>query len=212
MSKSQSRHAGNHCKRILKSATLTLANKKGRLSLPRNLFLPTLDKSLKAFSTIVNLLFLLYLIALRSRIFHLRKQSFPKFFQLEISSAVFSSGNNPKIHNIHRIPKMTKKIVNNIDFFKEFGPVVSCKKCDPQRSCIAADLFNKSGRTCFSRCWKSQNVRERFVAKNLCPLCIFFLLPVTSFRNLSIISMFIFYTPGAGNLQSCTSMKAHFDF
>ena len=67
--KTEIRHTGNHCKRILKSATLTLANKKGCLSLSRNLVRPTLDKSLKVFLKTVNLLFLLYLIALRSHIF-----------------------------------------------------------------------------------------------------------------------------------------------
>ena len=101
---------------------------------------------------------------------------------------------------------MAKKIVNDVDFCKEFGPVVICKKYDPQRSYIAAALFNKSGITCFPLCWKSHDVSERFVAKNFYPPVHLLSVSVTSFRNLSIICMFIFYTPGAGNLQTCTSV------
>ena len=64
-----------------------------------------------------------------------------------ISSPVFSSRTNLKLHNISVTPKMVKRVIMNFDLSKESGPdcvpVVVLKNCDPGLSYILAELFNK---------------------------------------------------------------------
>ena len=64
-----------------------------------------------------------------------------------ISSPVFSSRTNLKLHNISVTSKMVKRVIMNFDLSKASGPdcvpVVVLKNCDPGLSYILAELFNK---------------------------------------------------------------------
>ena len=73
---------------------------------------------------------------------------------------------------------MVKKILMNLDLSKASGPdcvpVVVLKNCEPERSYILAELFNKCLKeSCFPDCWKVlsvvfvfKNVGERSATKN----------------------------------------------
>ena len=74
-SKVKFRQARNCCKRVLEAAKLTYANKKKTPSLPRNLAHRTFGELPKAFSTKINLLYLLYSTAWRCCLLHLIKQN-----------------------------------------------------------------------------------------------------------------------------------------
>ena len=77
---------------------------------------------------------------------------------------------------------MVKKIIMNLDLSKASGPdcipEVVLKNCEPEFSCILAELFNKCLKeSCFPDCWKVlsvvpvfKNVGERSTAKNDCPV------------------------------------------
>ena len=98
-----------------------------------------------------------------------------------ISLPVFPSRTNLKLHNISITPKMVRKVIMNLDLSKASGPncipVVVLKNCEPERSYILAELFDKCLKeSCFSDCWKVslvvpvfKNVGERSAAKNCCP-------------------------------------------
>ena len=66
---------------------------------------------------------------------------------LGISLPVFLSRTNLKLHNISVTPKMVKKVIMNFDLSKATGPdcipMVVLKNCEPERSYILAELFNK---------------------------------------------------------------------
>ena len=77
---------------------------------------------------------------------------------------------------------MVKKVITNLDLSKASGPdcisVVVLKNCEPELSCILADLFNMClEKSCFSYCWKVslvvpvfKNVGEKSTAKNYSPV------------------------------------------
>ena len=77
---------------------------------------------------------------------------------------------------------MVKKVIMNLDLSKASGPdcipVVVLKNCEPERSYILAELFNKCLKeSCFPDCWKVssvvpvfKNVGERSTAKNYRPV------------------------------------------
>ena len=52
-----------------------------------------------------------------------------------------------RLHNISVSPKMVRKVIMNLDLSKASGPdciqVVALKICEPELSCILAELFNK---------------------------------------------------------------------
>ena len=52
-----------------------------------------------------------------------------------------------KLRNISVTPKMVKKVIMNLDFSKVSGPdcipMVVLKNCEPERSYILAEFFNK---------------------------------------------------------------------
>ena len=99
-----------------------------------------------------------------------------------ISFSVFPSRTNLKLHNISVTPKMVKKVIMNLDLSKASGPdcipVVVLKNCEPELSCILAELFNKCLKeSCFPDCWKVslvipvfKNIGERSTAKNYRPV------------------------------------------
>ena len=102
-----------------------------------------------------------------------------------ISVPVFPSITNLKLQNISVSPKMVKKVIINFDLSKASGPdsipVGVLKNCEPELSCILAELFNKYLKeSCFLDCFKVssvvpvfKNVGERSMAKNYHP--VFFL-------------------------------------
>ena len=75
-SKVKFRQASNRCKRVLEAAKLAYATKKKSPSLPRNLALGTFSELLIVFSTMVNLLYLLYSTDRRYCLLHLIKQNY----------------------------------------------------------------------------------------------------------------------------------------
>ena len=99
-----------------------------------------------------------------------------------ISLPVFPFRTDLKLHNISVTPKMVRKVVMNLNLLKTSGPdripVVVLKNCELEFSYILAELFNISlQQSCFPDCWKVssevpvfKNVRERFAAKNYCPI------------------------------------------
>ena len=123
--------------------------------LPRNFALGTFDELPIVFSTYANLLYLLYSTAQRYCLLHMIKQNcllrpFLRTLNLDgwgISLPVFPYRTNLKLHNISVTPKMVKKVIMNLDLSKTSGPdgipVVFLKKCEPERSYILAELFNK---------------------------------------------------------------------
>ena len=80
---------------------------------------------------------------------HLIKQNcFLKAFLrtlILISVPVFLSRTNLKLDNISITPKMIEKVITNLDLLKTSGPdyipVVVRKNCEPELSCIPAELF-----------------------------------------------------------------------
>ena len=101
---------------------------------------------------------------------------------LGISSPVFPSRTNLKLHIISITLKRVKKVIASLDPSKASGPdcipVVVLKICEPELSYILAELFNKSLKeSCFPDCWKVssmvpvfKNVGERSTAKNYRPV------------------------------------------
>ena len=77
---------------------------------------------------------------------------------------------------------MVKKVMSNLDLSKASGPdcvsVVVLKNCEPELSCMLAELFSKCLKeTCFPDCWKDslvipvfKNVGERSPGKNYSPV------------------------------------------
>ena len=106
----------------------------------------------------------------------------PNLDDLGVSLPVFPSRTNLKLHNISVTPKMVRKVVMNLDLSKASGPdcipVVVLKNCEPELSCILAELFNKClKKSCFPDCWKVssvlpvfKNVEEGSAAKNYGPV------------------------------------------
>ena len=102
-----------------------------------------------------------------------------------ISLPVLPSGTNLKLNNISVTSKMLRKVIMNLDLSKKLGPdcisVVVLKNCEPERSYILAELFNKCFKeSCFPDCWKVssvvpvfKNVGERSTAKNYRPVSLF---------------------------------------
>ena len=101
---------------------------------------------------------------------------------LSISLPVFLSRTNPKLCHISVTPKMVKKVILNLDLSKALGPdcipVVVIKNCEPELSCVLAELFNKCLKEpCFPDCWKVssvvsifKNIGEWSTAKKYCPV------------------------------------------
>ena len=94
-----------------------------------------------------------------------------------MSSTVFPSRTNLKLHNISITPKMVNKVITNLDSKAsgpDFIPVVVLKNCEPELSYILAKLFNKCLKeSCFpdsSVVPVFKNVGERSTAKNYRPV------------------------------------------
>ena len=105
--------------------------------LPRNLALRTFGELLIVFSTMVNLLYLLYSAATMCYLLPLIKRNcllktFLRIFLLMTQVSflpVLPSRTNLKLHNIYIIPKMVKKVIANLDLSK-MHPSEFTKKSD----------------------------------------------------------------------------------
>ena len=90
---------------------------------------------------------------------------------------------------------MVKKVITNLDSSKASGPdcipVVALKNCEPELSCILAELFNMCLKeSCFPGCWKVpsvvpvfKSVGEKSTAKNYHPVSLLSLVS-KAFENL----------------------------
>ena len=159
-------------------------------SFPRNVALKTFGELLILFSTMVNLLHLLYLKDQRCCLLHLLKQNYSaknvsKNSHLDDSGIflpAFSYRTNLKLHNISITRKIVKDIIAKLDSSVVSGldciPVVILENCEPGISYIAAEVINMCLReSCFSDSWKVpsvvpvlKNVGERSTANNYRPV------------------------------------------
>ena len=91
-----------------------------------------------------------------------------------ISLPAFPSRINLKLHNIFATLKMFEKVIAKLDSSDVPGhdwiPVVVLKNCEPELSYILADLFNKYLKEVSSVVPVLENVWERTIAKNYCPV------------------------------------------
>ena len=123
-------------------------------------------------------------------------ENFYKNSNLEgIPLPVFPSRTNLKLHNISVTPEMVKQVTTSLDLSKVSGPdcipVVVLKNCEPERSYILAELFNKCLKeSCFSDFCKVYRwfLYLRMLGKglqvNTTALLVFFLPLVNSLKNL----------------------------
>lgn len=94
--------------------------------------------------------------------------------------SAFPSLANPKLHNIHAIPKLVKKDIINHDWSKASGPdyipVVVLKRCKAEHSYILNKLFNKClKQSYFRKCPKIlsviplfKNAEEKSMTRKYC--------------------------------------------
>ena len=87
------------------------------------------------------------------------------FFKTDsgISLPVFPSRTNLKLHDFSVTPKIVKQVITRLDSSKAPGsdciPVVVLKCCQPELSCMLAELFNISLEdSSFPNCWKVSSV------------------------------------------------------
>ena len=135
------------------------------------------------FSKKINLLYLLInsleLLSSASDKAKLFAKNFSKNSNLDdlgICLPVFHSRINLTLHNISATPKLVKKVIADLDLSKASDciPVVVLKDCEPELSCMLAELFFVClQESCFPDSWKVlrvvpvfKNVGERCVAKN----------------------------------------------
>ena len=139
------------------------------------------------FSAKVNLLYLLYSMARRCCLLHLIKENyllktFPRTLISMTLASLYLSRTNLKLHNIHVPPEMVKRVITSLDSSKASAPdcvpLVVLKNCDPELSCILAELFKMCLReSLFSRLMEVssvvlvfKNVGEKSTAKNYRPV------------------------------------------
>ena len=183
------RQASNHCKKVLEAAKLAYANKTKESITSQKLgsqdfwriVKSVLNKGKSVIAPLFNGLEVLSSASDKAKF----AENFSKNANLDdsgISLPVFPSRTNLKLHNISVAPKIVKKVTMNLDLSKTSGPdcipVMVLKNCEPELSCILAELFNKCLKeSCFPDCWKVssvvpvfKNVGERSTAKNYRPV------------------------------------------
>ena len=154
-SKVKLRQASNHCKRVLKVAKLSYANKTKESITSQKLGCrdfwqianSVLNKGKSAIPPLFNDPEVLSSASDKVKLF---AENFSKNSNLDdsgISLPVFPSRTNLKLHNISVSPKIVKKVIMNLDLLKASGrdciPVVVLKNCEPELSYILAKLFSK---------------------------------------------------------------------
>ena len=186
-SKVNFRQASNRCKRVLKAAKRSYANKTEPITSQKlgsrgfwHIANSVLNKGKSAIPPLFNGPEVLSSTSDKAKLF---AKNFSKNSNLDdsgISLPVFPSRTNLKLPNISITPKMVKKVITKLDSSKASGPdcipAVVLKNCEPELSYILAKLFNKC-QNCFPDCWKAtlvvpvfKNVGERPTAKNYCPV------------------------------------------
>ena len=189
-SKVKLRQASNRCKRVLEVAKLTYANKiKESITSQKlgsrdfwRIANSVLNKGKSAIPPLFNGQEVLSFAFDKAKLF---AENFSLNSNLDdsgVSLPVFPSRTNLTLHNISVTPKMVRKVVMNLDFSKTSGPdcipVVVLKNCEPELSCILAELFSKClEESCVPDCWKVssvvpvfKNVGKRSTAKNYRPV------------------------------------------
>ena len=184
-SKVKFREASNHCKRVLEAAKLAYANKtKESITSEkfgsRNFWQianSILNKDESAMSPLFNNSELLSSASDKAKLFLENFSKNTNLDDLAISSPVFPSRTNLKLHNIFLTPKMVKNVITNFDLSKASSPacipLVLVKNCGPELSYTLAKLFNKClQKSCFPDCREVssvvsvlKNVGERSTAK-----------------------------------------------
>ena len=170
-SKVKFRQGSNCCKRVLEAAKLVYANKTKESITSQKLGSQdfwriansVLNKGESAIPPLFNGLEVLSAASDKAKLF---AENFSKNSNLDVSGIflpVFPSRTNLKLHNISITPKMVKKVIMNLDLSMASGPdcipVVVLKNCEPEFSCILAELFNKCLKeSCFPDCWKISSV------------------------------------------------------
>ena len=192
-SKVKFRQTSNCCKRVLESAKLAYANKtKESISSQKfdsrdfwQIANSVLSKGKSAIPPLFNGSEVLSFASDKAKLFAANFSMNSNLDDSGISSSVFPSGTNLKLHNISVTLKKVRKVVMNLDWSKASGPdcipVVVLKNCEPELSYTLAELFNKCLKeSCFPDCWKVssvvpvfKNVLERSTVKNYHPASLF---------------------------------------
>ena len=166
-SKVKFRQASNCCKRILKTAKRTYANKTKESIMSQKLgcrdFWRIANSVFNIGKYAIPLLFngpeMLSSASDKAKLFAENFSLNSNLDDLGVSLPVFPSRTNLKLHNISVTPKMVRKVVMNLDLSKAFGPdcipVVVLRNSEMELSYILAELFSKCLKeSCFPDCWK----------------------------------------------------------
>ena len=169
-SKVKFRQASNRCKRVLETAKLAYANKtKESITYQKlgsrdfwQIANSVLNKGKSAIPPLFNGPEVLSSASDKAKLFAKNFSKNSNLDDLGISLPAFSFRTNLKLH-ISIATKMVKKVIMNLDSSKVSGPdcipVVVLKNCEPELSCILAELFNKCLKeSCFPDCWKVSSV------------------------------------------------------
>ena len=181
-SKVKFRQASNHCKRVLEAAKLTYANKTKESITSQKLGSQdfwqiansVLSKGKSAILPLLNGPEVQSSALDKAKLFVENFSKNSNLAELGVASPVFSSRTSLKLHNISVTPKMVKMVIMNLDLSKASGLdcilVVVLQNCEPKRSYILAELFNKYLKdSCFPDCWKVSLVEPvlRMLGKGL---------------------------------------------
>ena len=170
-SKVKFRQASNHCKRVLEVAKLACANKRKETITSQKLGSwdfwqlanSVLNKGKSTIPPLFNDLEVLSSASDKAKLFAKNFSNNSNLDGLGISLPIFPSRTNLKLINISITPNIFKKVTTNLDPSKESGPdcipVVVLKNCEPELSCMLAELFNMCLKeSCFPNCWKVSSV------------------------------------------------------
>ena len=153
-SKGKLRQASNRCKKVLEAAKLAYANKTKESITSQKLGSrhfwrfanSVLNKDKSGITPLFNGSEVLSSASDKAKLF---AKNFPKNSNLDdsgITSPVFPSKTNLKLHNISVNPKIIKKVITNLDSSKASSSdcilVVVLKNCEPELSYTLDELFN----------------------------------------------------------------------
>ena len=164
-SKRKFRQATNHCKKVLKAANHAYANKTKESITSQKLgcrdFWQIANSVLNKGKSVIPPLFngpkVLSSVSDKAKLFTKNFSKNSNLDETDISSLVFPSGTNLKLHNISVTPKMVISFIMNLDSSKASGPdcirLVVLENFEPELSHILAELFNICLKeSCFSDC------------------------------------------------------------
>ena len=189
-SKVKFRQASNRCKRVLEAAKLAYGNETKESIISQKLgsrdFWRIANSVLNKGKSAIPPLFdgpeVLSSASDKGKLFAKNFSQNSNINDFGISLPVFLSRTNLELHNIHVTPEMVKRVITSLDSSKASAPdcisVVVLKNCDPELSCILAELFKMCLReSLFSRLMEVssvvlvfKNVGEKSTAKNYRPV------------------------------------------